>query len=562
MALFAKEHNDDRYDTKKVEIAAQVPVLERYIDADKQTLQKHLGDVHVQDPGDETTDQVSEHLTKKRNVGKEGIPTHLVELMTNFGLPAPGGYNQAEIQLNVPVPTPTGLVLIGCRFTNEYNRDDNGKLTVMRTTFSITAGYHVPFFTIKGSIGGFVEVKAPTPKMIAELFSYGLYQRMRQSVFVPERMVNCMFGKSTGKSGWSAAEQWAAGVEKRAFGDKEHGEDHPNAYEAAESYVESGSLVEALMDAGLGGATAKATAGYQEGRRIDRDSLKEKGIGKVRNLNDRKEARVATIGRSNRNFVVSEEFEAAACTTSWDLNVAFQGSAERDGSPKTRAVDLGVSFVWKTAFKGAVGAIIQGVSTGSAVLGSAVAAHRERLDGTGEEAKKNPSSTTNKLVSVLQELPAMVNSIQGIDTGSNEEFFESFVAPATVPDQPKVAPGKVYSTADNDFDAGSRGGDTQGSEGKKGLRLNLQIGVIPDVKVDGALFLMDTSEYVVRSATGTEASLFKLAMEKGRKLALVKWPSLNADDKAIRKLMIAESLTGQTLKDDNLYGFEKINEDD
>lgn len=148
---------------------------------------------------------------------KEFVP-RMLKTVIDKGLPTPGGYNQVEIMVNIPITTPIGIVLVGGRIFNHLDRDDNGNLTTMRSEFGLSSGYHVPFFTFKGTFSGYVESKANAPERLANLWVYGLYQRMRQSEIVPENLTNLLYGHSTGNVGFAAAEDWAAGIEEDVFG--------------------------------------------------------------------------------------------------------------------------------------------------------------------------------------------------------------------------------------------------------------------------------------------------------------------------------------------------------
>ncbi len=631
-------------------------------------------------------------LRERLDAPPNRLLTKLNEGLIKAGLPHPGAYNQLEFQLNVPIPTPAGFVLLGGRLQISMDRDDSGNLTVLHCDFGLSCGYHVPGFTIKGTFGGYIEAKAESAEKLSRLLTYGLYERMRQSAVVPEGLVNLIYGGARGATGFRDSEKWSAKTEEEIFGAQELSEaekeqlgdqqidededdlkrkeeqiaykkyyltiypieadrvslqyliweaetaqkqlesrkklrDRPSEWLAVrrdekdseweglrikwgevknnkqlaanereaqfafldervkrvhremqaleamkESYVETGAFIEAKLEIGGGAANLKTEASYGEGRKIDREALlaSKKGLARPREYISSREDRIATIGKSSRNFTVAFQAEVAAATLDAELNFNRQGTAERQGEGSW-SIDLGLTGTWKAAFAGWTGVIIRGVDT--AVTTSAKIYQSNRVQSWlkgGAVGDKDATTKVARAGELAAEAPTWVNAKLKVEE-SDDTWAKQLGTLTTPGDSPGSEPhwgqeghyvtsdsGPGISGAEVKDDWGTRGADTQGMEGKVGVKLDLQIGLHPSFKLDGGLFLLETSELVVGGHTGTEASLFKAAMERGRKLVAFK----SGGGAGVLKVvpLMGEAFGGRASAVKKYY-FEKINED-
>src|SRR5690606_34281329 len=90
---------------------------------------------------------------------------------------------------------------------------------------------------------------------VAELMSYALFRRCRQSIAVPREFTNAMWGNGrSGDFGWVKAEQWSLGVEERILGAD------PEAEVTSGAYGKAGAEVELAPDLAKLGIEVKGTS--------------------------------------------------------------------------------------------------------------------------------------------------------------------------------------------------------------------------------------------------------------------------------------------------------------
>lgn len=639
----------------------------------------------------------SGHPTSKFFQAKLEVPSDTIwgklNGILNKYAPVPGGYNNLEIQLNIPVPAVPGLI-VGGKFEMSFERDDNGNLMTLNTKLGVSCGYHVPFLTIKGLLGGYVETKADSVDKLTKLFSYGFYQRMRQSEIVGEGLVNALFGGNSNRVGFNRSEEWAAKIEDEVFKDEDLEEDkeelkrskkelrdfksevelikfarqfveelnseiesldedseydedevisdtfenfrssidglifHGEVYTADDaherflqytdeiddgmeeserelnnsiielaedikfrtyyiknreaslddSYVETGGFAEIEGEVGAGLANIGWDLTVSTGRKIDKETLEAtKGVGVKRQKY--KKDRTATIGKGQNNISLEGQAEFGIFTFDVGLDIGSSTKADREGS-KDWTIDLDLAATFKTPFAGLGG-----------IVGKAFIALAEIAARKYGEAYNRVDPKTKKSVGFPS--PYAMNAILQYNTNDTHTFkeaFENFNAGQFNTDFPMFRshnvkpsggvagkmedgvlnpeitdhqPGDDYTTGVADdpgefsVDNGGRGGDTEGFEGKIGVKIDAEIGLKPDRIVDIGFFLLETSEFVVDAHTGTKASVFKFALERGKKLAAIK----TKVGGGLQFIPMFVEAFGGGVRPDKDYGFQKLNEE-
>lgn len=183
---------------------------------------------------------------------------------------APLDGDAASITIEVKIPIPPGYV--GFELKASVSRDD-GMVSVSANA-GVTGGASVDVASIGGALGGYLKAKAPSGADAAELMSYGLFRRSRQSYLIPREVENFLWGgANSGAFGWAKAEEWSLGVEKRILA-VDGSEVESGAYAAANAKVK----LSAIASAELG---IKGTLGTK----TDKDTLtKRKGGAGEANL--------------------------------------------------------------------------------------------------------------------------------------------------------------------------------------------------------------------------------------------------------------------------------------
>lgn len=193
-----------------------------------------------------------------------------VGFLIDAAVPLAGDKCEIEAELKIPVQPPG---YVGAELGVSAERDETHVEVEM--SLGVTGGASVDVASIGGALGGYIKAKAKTGADCAELVSYGLFRRSRQSNLIPREIENWIWGGGkTGEFGWAQAEKWSLGVENRIFGDDD------------EASVETGAYLSAKMEAELGDlggleVGAKGTLGTE----ITKESLeKRKGGAGKRNL--------------------------------------------------------------------------------------------------------------------------------------------------------------------------------------------------------------------------------------------------------------------------------------
>lgn len=175
-----------------------------------------------------------------------------------------------SIEISVKIPIPPGYV--GFELSISAERD--GEHIEVSLDAGVTGGASVDVASIGAALGGYISAKAKTGADVAELLSYGLFRRSRQSNLIPREVENFLWGGQGGAFGWAQAEKWSLGVESRIFGGDDEAEVTTGAYGKVEAEVE-------LSD--IAGLEFSATG--KLGTKINKDSLeKRKGGAGQRNL--------------------------------------------------------------------------------------------------------------------------------------------------------------------------------------------------------------------------------------------------------------------------------------
>jgi hypothetical protein len=298
-------------------------------------------------------------------------------------VPEAGDKTAIEVELKLPVD-PTGVGFVGGRFKAEIEKD---KYVKIRAELAVTGGVNVGVAELKGEIGGYIEAQADNGADAMELVSYALYRRFRESHALPRGAANYMWGGSTDDEGFGKAEAWSLALEKRLFDIKEdvaqfEGEKNAGTKAAKvkkhqadvadrrmKLYVESGGLVGAKAKVSAAVLSAEVSIAYNEGRRIDFESLKNTkgGAGSVNKVSSDKAATFASavsggtrgaqevVGRTSRTLKMATALEAGfgkigkvGGTMNWDLNYLSDGkkpaTIEIAGSDLTFAVKGQVSI--------------------------------------------------------------------------------------------------------------------------------------------------------------------------------------------------------------------------
>jgi hypothetical protein len=486
--------------------------------------------------------------------------TKLVPLLDGAAPPA-GGSNELEIDVNIPVIAVPGLI-IGGNMKFAIGKADDDSTYNLRTELALTTGFHIPGFTIKGKVGGYIESQAVDTTALSKLLSYGMYQRFRESEVVPSGVTNAFWGGSGSDIiGYSRAEAWAAEIEKEIFKPlhdlraKAEGEESETAARIAAqmtalkaqlkvdlnapgiteeervelkesaladieqltrllaeskqkseeaqaqslaTYVETGGATGALVEGNLGIANAKTEFEATTGKRMDAESIQQnKGIGETRKKKDQSNKLMGggwggtkTIGKGTYTLSATSSFEAGPITGEYGWTLSSITDAKRE--TKTKSISVQFSGTVKTAMAGLAGVIIKAVPSLAQILSRMFNSPPDE----GENARVYGAAAG--------QAPGIANAIHQV---GNE------------PD--KMA--KAFS------DPWGKGSDTQGFEGKVGVKLGGQLDIEDGGKPTGevSVSLVETSElvpWVADSAGSTSANPLKVALAKNKKLIVWKFP--------------------------------------
>ena len=154
--------------------------------------------------------------------------------------------DKASISLEITIPIPPGFISL--EFSAESERDgvapkkdaQGNPIPTTGDQSRVESGLEVGVSggasvgnvaKLSAGIGCYLKAKAKTGADVAELMSYALFRRCRESMLVPREITNGMWGGGrTGDYGWVKGEEWSKGVETRIFGDDEEAEVSSGAY--------------------------------------------------------------------------------------------------------------------------------------------------------------------------------------------------------------------------------------------------------------------------------------------------------------------------------------------
>ncbi|MEX2625649.1 MAG: DUF4157 domain-containing protein [Ilumatobacteraceae bacterium] len=193
----------------------------------------------------------------------------------------------AEITIEVRVPIPPGYV--GIEIGASASRD--GTHVEVGANAGVTGGASVDIASIGGALGGYVKSKAKTGGDAAELLSYALFRRCRQSNLLPREITNALWGGGqTGGFAWTQAENWSLDVENRIFGSD------ADAEVESGGYAKAGAEIKLSKIAGLE-MSAKGTLGTK----VNQETLNKRkggaGKGNLRSGTAPASGAFATAGR-------------------------------------------------------------------------------------------------------------------------------------------------------------------------------------------------------------------------------------------------------------------------
>jgi hypothetical protein len=137
------------------------------------------------------------------------------KLGTLIDMAAPLDGDKTSLTISVKVPIPPGYV----GFEIGVSAERDGEHVEVSGNLGVTGGATVDVASIGAALGGYIKAKAKTGSDAAELLSYGLFRRCRQSNLLPREIENTLWGGgNAGAFGWAKAEQWSLDVENRILG--------------------------------------------------------------------------------------------------------------------------------------------------------------------------------------------------------------------------------------------------------------------------------------------------------------------------------------------------------
>lgn len=208
---------------RKVRMAGMKAFLTE-CDAEKVSLDKWRADIvqdmtqQGKDPGQTKVTAPSDGVKKiQDHYAPENATSAFRRLGGLIDSAAPLEGDQATIALSVKIPV-VPPAFVGFEFGAQVARD-GGKVSVS-VNLGITGGGSVGGVAdLAGALGGYLKATAKTGADAAELMSYALFRRCRQSNLVPREIENKLWGGESGGYGWNKAEDWSLAVEKRIFTD-------------------------------------------------------------------------------------------------------------------------------------------------------------------------------------------------------------------------------------------------------------------------------------------------------------------------------------------------------
>jgi hypothetical protein len=226
---------------------------------------------------------------------------------------------------------------------------------------------------LSAGIGCYLNAKAKTGADVAELMSYALFRRCRQSPIIPREITNGMFGGRTDDFGWQKAEDWSLSVENRIFAAD------PDAEVSSGAYGKLAAEIELSKDLASLGFEVKGTSGST----INKESIERaKGATGARNKTSggslvsqgggMRGTTQASLG--TQNFGLETTVSGAFGILSGSLGAAFGWSKTRT-NPTTGKLE----YVWD---KFEISGTVAGSMPMNKMAGDAIAACIPKYIGT------------------------------------------------------------------------------------------------------------------------------------------------------------------------------------
>jgi hypothetical protein len=151
---------------------------------------------------------------------RTGSASSILEgLGTAIGLAIPRPGDEVEAEMSVKIPCDSyGASYVGMKLLASASRAD---MTSTNITFqaSVIGGAQIAGLAdMGGELGVFMQSQGATPEQAMKLISWGWYRQLRESKVVPAEIANAMWGGAAGHKGARRSAQWAANVEREAFG--------------------------------------------------------------------------------------------------------------------------------------------------------------------------------------------------------------------------------------------------------------------------------------------------------------------------------------------------------
>ena len=447
------------------------------------------------------TSEADQAKTQKVTDHYEGTgPSTFRRLGTLFDLAAPQDGDSTKIELEAYVPVdPTGTVKLGLHFVSEVERDE-GKVK-MKTELGVSVkGSIANAASISGELGGYIEVQAASGADAAELISYDLYRRARESKVFPSEMTDYMWG-GRGANAGKRAENWSKELEKRVWGtldDLPKREDFASdeagtaAFDAAmeawidganEVYVESGGYAAVKAGGNVGLAALEGAITAHAGRRIDFTSLKNRkgGAGEENVKSDS----VLNIGNAQKGVgrtVTGIAAELKASAGPFEASGKLVGRKMSGGERAT----MGETETWSSDWEAEVEAIgkvpmAQMLSAGPGKYIALLAASIKKMATKETQSQATGAQNAGAVLSIGENLGYLLTQLANVP---EEEWKPDF--------------GPEPEDAEGAFKA----------EGNIGLK----------IKFSAEPGTMKVGLFLVKDASVEAVGLFKAAIEKSERL--------------------------------------------
>lgn len=199
-----------------------------------------------------TIEQPSEHFSKVKEQYEGDATSAFRKLGVIIDGAVPLDGDKASVAMEVTIPIPPGFITLELK----TDAGRSGERVEAGVTVGVKGGASIGSLAkISAGIGCFLTAKAKTGADVAELMSYALFRRCRQSIAVPREFTNAMWGNGrSGDFGWVKAEQWSLGVEERILGAD------PEAEVTSGAYGKVGAEVELAPDLAKLGIEVKGTS--------------------------------------------------------------------------------------------------------------------------------------------------------------------------------------------------------------------------------------------------------------------------------------------------------------